>query len=325
MTSPSSLIVVYLAVVMTLVAIMGQLPVVRALHVRTGSSSQMETNEITESILLSSSDHNLPGQQKAASRRMDEDRAVLAKAQVKKTSLSSSSSLSPHSIKGGSELERGRQVSQEASVDAPPVPRRRKVEVRHLEFESCGQGGTQYVVECTAGTEQHCYGELTKAGAVIVNRLVGSDYFVVCVDTPAELARLRSLTNVVEMEEDPVRTLSYLPELTRPVDLRELQGNGQTVPYGVAMVKADAFWAQDRGANSRVCIIDTGLYVGHEDMQGATHSGSTNGNQVVTPYTEDQSGHGTHVAGTVAAGTAVFVFCFHLDLLLHCHPGSSLL
>jgi hypothetical protein len=71
------------------------------------------------------------------------------------------------------ELEQGHRTSTKAA----------KVQVRNLRLESCGNGGTQYVVECVVGTEKHCYMELTDAGVVIVNTLPNSDFFTVCIDT----------------------------------------------------------------------------------------------------------------------------------------------
>jgi serine protease len=331
-SSNASALLVTHAMVVVMIMFMGPLPTMQARHVRTAAASprmqdthddtanlehqrtatEHKRNEIPLGPVLLSSFENYHAAEGRAVRRMDvvEAPTTMADARVKMPPASSASwsSSRPPIIKSRSELELGHLESQAAASTAASAaaaavgPRRkRKVEVRNLEFRSCGGGdGTQFVVACTAGTEEHCYRELTDAGAVIVNRLVGEDYFVVCVDTPSELALLKSLTNVEDLEEDPIRSLSYLPELTRPVDRRELL-SGQTVPDGVMMVRADAFWGQDRGGNSRVCIIDTGLYVGHEDMQGATHAGSDNGNQVVTPYSVDDSGHGTHVAGTVAA------------------------
>jgi subtilisin family serine protease len=184
------------------------------------------------------------------------------------------------------ELEQGHRASAKAA----------RVQVRNLRFESCGNGGTQYVVECVVGTEQYCYKELTDAGAVIVNTLPNSDFFAVCVDTEEEKKLLMELTAVVGLEEDYVRALSFLPELTKPVNRREMQASGQQIPYGVDMVNAPQFWSSkgNQGSGAKVCIIDTGLDVDHEDMQGAIVGGST-ANSVVSDWDSDDGGHGTHV------------------------------
>ncbi|KAG7368109.1 cold-active serine alkaline protease [Nitzschia inconspicua] len=214
----------------------------------------------------------------------------------------------------GTEEQKGKRMSTQARIgngferghnrsiqqEKPPL-NKRKVEVRNLTFQRCRNGGTQFVVQCTTGSEEHCYRELARANAVIVNELPNSDFFVVCVDTAEEKKLLNELTDVVDMEEDCIRTLSYLPELTKPVDRRELQ-SGQQIPYGAMMVNAPQFWQTkgDKGGSAKVCIIDTGLNIGHEDIQGAVFSGSTD-SSVVADWDSDDAGHGTHVAGTIAA------------------------
>lgn len=81
----------------------------------------------------------------------------------------------------------------------------------------------------------------------------------------------------------------------------------QIVPYGIDMVQARDVWDANRdgtvdsgvptGSNRKICIIDSGFYTGHEDLQGVSVSGY-NGN---LPWNVDGSGHGTHVSGTIVA------------------------
>ncbi|KAL3913394.1 MAG: hypothetical protein SGILL_006509 [Bacillariaceae sp.] len=199
------------------------------------------------------------------------------------------------------ELERGHLASstQKQSPSTEEHHRKPKATVRNLTFQSCGKGGTQYVVECMAGSEEHCHQELTEAGASIVNELPGSAFFAVCVDTRKEMDLLKQLTDVVDVEEDYIRTLSH--RLTKRIDSRRLQGR-QDIPYGVEMVKAPEFWeaTKEKGEGVTVCIIDTGLNLQHEDIDGAIVSGSTS-NSVVSDWGDDDAGHGTHVAGIIAA------------------------
>jgi subtilisin family serine protease len=75
----------------------------------------------------------------------------------------------------------------------------------------------------------------------------------------------------------------------------------QTKPYGISMVQADdpAFATSGASAASAVCIIDSGYYLAHEDLQDSNVTGTNDpgtGN-----WQDDDCGHGSHVAGTIAA------------------------
>jgi subtilisin family serine protease len=70
----------------------------------------------------------------------------------------------------------------------------------------------------------------------------------------------------------------------------------QSTPYGIGMVQADQVWATGTtGANRKVCIIDSGYYMGHEDLQTSGVTGYPAG------WNTDSCHHGSHVAGTIAA------------------------
>jgi serine protease len=75
----------------------------------------------------------------------------------------------------------------------------------------------------------------------------------------------------------------------------------QSEPYGIGLVQADDPALSTAGASvgSAVCIIDSGYYLAHEDLQDANVTGTDDpgsGN-----WYEDSCSHGTHVAGTVSA------------------------
>src|SRR5437867_2905924 len=95
---------------------------------------------------------------------------------------------------------------------------------------------------------------------------------------------LRRNPNIAAIEEDPRR---------EPMGL-------QTTPYGISMVQADQVPDGVAAANRKICIIDSGYYIGHEDLdKDASVTGDNDSG--AGGWNEDGCGHGTHVAGTIAA------------------------
>ena len=72
----------------------------------------------------------------------------------------------------------------------------------------------------------------------------------------------------------------------------------QDVPFGIPMVQADQV-SDNMAGNSTVCIIDSGYDISHEDLSGNMVTGTNDAG--TGNWYEDQNGHGTHVAGTIAA------------------------
>jgi serine protease len=136
-----------------------------------------------------------------------------------------------------------------------------------IEFRAVASGAS--AVRAAGGTVVHQFPELNTVAAWL----------------PASaLEALRNNPNVVAIEVDPVR-----------------QPFAQTTPYGIPMVQADSGSGVSETAvgNRKVCIIDSGYYAGHEDLQSG-NVGATANSGTGDPYT-DLCGHGTHVAGTIAA------------------------
>ena len=91
----------------------------------------------------------------------------------------------------------------------------------------------------------------------------------------------------------------------------------QSTPYGYTMVQANQLIQSDTSAR-KVCIIDTGYNLGHPDLPG-TNDGVTGigNNSAVGNWYNDGNGHGTHVAGTIAAYD-------NSEGVIGVYPGASL-
>lgn len=131
------------------------------------------------------------------------------------------------------------------------------------------------------------------------------DAFVVSLPEAA-LKGLEKNPNVVLIEEDAVRFPIGIEKSQVPVPSHSILPD-QVVPYGIDMVQARDVWDANfdgvvdtgapTGSNRKICIIDSGLYTAHEDFQGLNVTGYS-GN---LPWNVDGFGHGSHVAGTIAA------------------------
>jgi subtilisin family serine protease len=75
--------------------------------------------------------------------------------------------------------------------------------------------------------------------------------------------------------------------------------NGQTVPYGITAVKAPEAWHGHQLATINVVVVDTGIDYTHPELK-AIYRGGVNVLDSATDVLDD-NGHGTHVAGTIAA------------------------
>lgn len=111
-----------------------------------------------------------------------------------------------------------------------------------------------------------------------------------------------SLTDkaVKDLKKNPA--VAYIEEdykATAYEQAYKFKPKAQTVPYGIPHIKADQVQAQGfNGGGVKVAVLDTGIDASHEDLNVA--GGTSFVLYEPSPYI-DGNGHGTHVAGTVAA------------------------
>lgn len=73
----------------------------------------------------------------------------------------------------------------------------------------------------------------------------------------------------------------------------------QIIPWGIERILAPSAWGTSTGAGVKVAILDTGIDLDHPDLRLNIAGGVNTINPRKAP--EDDNGHGTHVAGIVAA------------------------
>lgn len=115
-------------------------------------------------------------------------------------------------------------------------------------------------------------------------------------DAAADRIRQR-LGSSVRIEEDPVVHAIGKPGAPAPQP-------AQTIPWGISAVKSPEAWSVSRGAGVLVCVVDTGIQADHPDLQSNVAGGVNfvvKRGRLDSAAWGDDNGHGTHVAGTIAA------------------------
>src|ERR1043166_11110 len=116
----------------------------------------------------------------------------------------------------------------------------------------------------------------------------------------------------VDMTWDEAQAMKKRPdvayvEMDKPVHMLadSVTPGTETTPYGIAMVNAPQVWPVTQGKSVgngtpiHVAIIDTGISYSDTELAPAYRGGFNELN--LTPDPLDDNGHGTHVAGTIAA------------------------
>lgn len=75
------------------------------------------------------------------------------------------------------------------------------------------------------------------------------------------------------------------------------------LPWGVQQIKAPQAWGITTGHRVKVGVIDTGVDFHHPDLRHSLLRGINLLNRSKLPY--DDNGHGTHIAGTIAAANSM--------------------
>ena len=150
-------------------------------------------------------------------------------------------------------------------VQAQPQPQSQEMVKVLIGFRGSSVNAEQQMVEDAGGHIQHAYHRT----------------HIVAATLPAtEVQALRESANVAFIEDDGI-----------------VHALDQQLPWGVDRINAESVHSNNKGNGVKVAIIDTGIDISHPDL-------NVQGGISCVSYTtswDDDNGHGSHVAGIVAA------------------------
>jgi subtilisin family serine protease len=168
------------------------------------------------------------------------------------------------------------------------------------------QTSDRYIVKFRPGRAAAGTSAVRAAGGQVVVTLGPQEAVAVRIPAAA-LNGLSRNPNVEFVEEDAVR---------EPLAFANATAGGETLPYGIQMVEANLVSSTNAAAR-KICIIDSGYSQQHEDLKDDVTAKETDPGSGT--WNKDSCGHGTHVAGTIAAigGNGVGVVGANPGVSLH--------
>ena len=151
-----------------------------------------------------------------------------------------------------------------------------------LSYQSLAADG-RYIIGYKAGSSEFVRSLVAQARGQVTRDLGRHDALAVSIPARA-VTGMQSNPNVLYVEED-ARRYAY----------------GEILPYGIPMVQANATAIAQPAltTSKKICIIDSGYDLGHPDLQTSGVTGTWDAG--TGDWSTDENGHGTHVAGTIAA------------------------
>lgn len=165
--------------------------------------------------------------------------------------------------------------------------------------KAVGQGGSRKIVVFDRALNEPARDELlSKHGAVKVKDLTLINASVVLLPPKASGKALEQHPGVLRVDDDVLVSALAKPEgKGKPAPAPQ---PSQTMPWGVDRVDAEMVWPSGNEADPvKVAIVDTGISADHPDLK-ANLQGGYNAIDPSKSWNDD-NGHGSHVAGTVAA------------------------
>lgn len=150
-----------------------------------------------------------------------------------------------------------------------------------LRFSSPGQYSK---ITALLQEEQEHYPNL---GQIRISPLLGA---LLCPEGILDPKTLRDQFGVIAEKDEPVNILA-----ASALD-KELSSG---LPWGIRRIGASEAWSVSTGHQIRIGVIDTGADFSHPDLRSSLSRGVNLLSPMSPPH--DDNGHGTHIAGTIAA------------------------
>lgn len=138
-----------------------------------------------------------------------------------------------------------------------------------------------------------CCQDVRRLGGRVTKRIPFVGAVVARGLSPEALDVIASRADVLDIEDDvPIYAIGALPRT-----LEVGKAAGLQIPWGVRSVDAPSVWPKCQGEDVRVAVVDSGIDVDHPDLEDRIAGGYC----AFAGSYDDENGHGTHVAGTIAA------------------------
>jgi subtilisin family serine protease len=139
---------------------------------------------------------------------------------------------------------------------------------------------------------------VNRTGSVKVKSLPNANAVVVLANQANENA-LKETAGVLRVDDDVIVHASPKPPGTPGGSAGGETAPAEALPWGVNRIDADLVWDINVGAGVKVAVVDTGIDLDHPDLAANIFRSYNAIN--TSKSADDDNGHGTHVAGTIAA------------------------
>jgi len=139
---------------------------------------------------------------------------------------------------------------------------------------------------------------LRNLGAVKIKRLALTNSQAVHMPPGVE-KRLKRKNEILRIDDDLVITAVFDKGKHKPKRRCHPPWRPEKLPWGIQRIHADLVWEVTTGSMIRVAILDSGIDLDHPDLWRNIKGGINTLKPHKSP--DDDNGHGTHLAGTVAA------------------------